>query len=277
MSSTATLATPTLGETTTQEHEFASVLYDAYHNHAPLNVSDYSGKVKDLTAAYRVQHELTRLKGEPVAAYKVSLTSEQTQKMFDATEPLYGAQVASRVRQTPLTLSLAELFEPLVEVELNFRVTKPLGRGTTAADVFESTTVAAGLEVPDSRFRNWFPSLPKELVGSDAAVGGYVLYATEHPTAELFSSVDALTKVKAQLWHDGKQVAEGDSTEVLGNPLNSVAWLANALDAQGMGGLKVGQRVSSGTFVLPPKLTAGTWKATYDSGLGDVEVTVKEH
>ena len=36
-----------------------------------------------------------------------------------------------------------------------------------------------------------------------------------------------------------------------------------------------GQMVSSGTFVLPPKLTAGEWEVKFDHGLGNVVVNAK--
>ena len=36
-----------------------------------------------------------------------------------------------------------------------------------------------------------------------------------------------------------------------------------------------GQMVSSGTFVLPPKFTAGKWEVEFDSGLGNVVVNAK--
>ena len=36
-----------------------------------------------------------------------------------------------------------------------------------------------------------------------------------------------------------------------------------------------GQMVSSGTLVLPPKLTAGKWEVEFDSGLGNVVVNAK--
>jgi hypothetical protein len=39
--------------------------------------------------------------------------------------------------------------------------------------------------------------------------------------------------------------------------------------------LKKDQRVSSGTFVLPPSLTKGTWQASFDNGLGLVSLEVK--
>jgi 2-oxo-hept-3-ene-1,7-dioate hydratase len=271
---TTTPGSTGLGAPSTEEEALAQTLLEALNRRTPLQVSDYAHAVADLDSAYRVQHRLTQLKGEPVAGYKVSLTSEQTQHMFDATEPLYGAQVASRVRAAPLTLHPADVMAPLVEVELNFRVLNPLGAEATVESVFESTTVAAGLEVPDSRFADWFPDLPKELVGSDAAVGGYLVYGQEAPTATAFSAPDELSEVHAVLTHDGEHVREGGSSEVLGNPLNAVVWLAQALDRHGLGGLRPGQRVSSGTFVLPPALTAGTWTASYDHGLGDVSVTL---
>ncbi len=38
--------------------------------------------------------------------------------------------------------------------------------------------------------------------------------------------------------------------------------------------LKAGQRVSSGTFLLPESLTKGEWKATFDKGLSNVMLHV---
>jgi 2-oxo-hept-3-ene-1,7-dioate hydratase len=263
-----------LGAPSAAEQDLARTLFAAYHDRRQLRVADFAAAVPDLAAAYRVQRELTGLKGEPVAGYKVSLTSAETQHMFGAAEPLYGAQVASRVLPAPAAVRRADLLAPLVEVELNFRAIRPLGADATLDDVYTGTTVAAGLELPDSRFADWFPSLPKELVGSDAAVGGFFVYAPGHPTAEVFAGPDAAAEVHAKLWHDGELVREGASSEVLGNPLRAVLWLAHALDAQGLGGLQAGQRVSSGTFVMPLELTDGLWKASFDSGLGDVEVRV---
>lgn len=39
---------------------------------------------------------------------------------------------------------------------------------------------------------------------------------------------------------------------------------------------RVGQLVSSGTFLLPPHLTAGKWEAKFDHGFGDVVVNVND-
>ena len=67
---------------------------------------------------------------------------------------------------------------------------------------------------------------------------------------------------------------DGESSEVLGNPFKSLQWLVKKLDEQGKTFSK-GQMVSSGTFVLPPKLTAGEWEVKFDQGFGNVVVNAK--
>ncbi|KRM00305.1 2-keto-4-pentenoate hydratase [Liquorilactobacillus satsumensis] len=270
MNQTQTKAATSL---TTKQAKFAQELFTAYSTRTPLNMADWEGTVQDEATAYLVQERLTQLKEEKVAAYKVSLTSAETQKMFASTSPLYGAQVASRLRQSPTEVSLSELMEPLVEVELEFRAVQELKSTDSLTELMEKTTVAAGLEVPDSRFKDWFPTLSKYLVMSDAAVGGLVLYGTEKPTTDVFKTPEELAQVHCELRCNDRKLKEGVSAEVLDNPLNSLHWLVTKLEQQGHP-LTVGQLVSTGTFVLPPKLTAGRWSAKFDHGLGNVDVTV---
>lgn len=267
---TETLTNTRLSE---NEAELTQALYNSWRTQNPLNEDDWSNYATDDETAYRVQDELTRLKNEPVGGYKVSLTSKQTQDMFDSNEPLYGAQLASHFLHAPTTVNLSDLMEPLVEVELCFRAKEDLSPDDTLEDLLNKTTVAPALEVPDSRFKDWFPSLSKYMVMSDAAVGGLVVYGDEFDT-KLFKTVDALENVNCTLLHDGEELKSGKSTEVLGNPLKSLKWLVDKLATQHKT-LKKDQRVSSGTFVLPPSLTKGAWQARFDNGLGNVDLDVK--
>ncbi len=72
------------------EKEVANDLYQALVNKRPLKVTEYEKK------SYRVQHAFTELKKEPLGGYKVSLTSEQTQRMFNSDSPFYGALEVTR-------------------------------------------------------------------------------------------------------------------------------------------------------------------------------------
>ena len=110
---------------------------------------------------------------------------------------------------------------------------------------------------------------------SDCAVGGYVVYGQERPADEVFKTVDDAANVNVTLYHDGKEVDSGVSSEVLGNPFKSLQWLVRKLEEQGKT-FRAGQLVSSGTFLLPPHLTAGKWEAKFDNGFGTVSVDVTD-
>ncbi|RRK10532.1 2-keto-4-pentenoate hydratase [Lactiplantibacillus garii] len=259
--------------TTETETQFAQQLFDAYQTQHALTMADFAAVVSDEDAAYRVQAQLTALKNQPVGGYKVSLTSAETQKMFAAHAPLYGAQVADHFLAAPTTVCRGQLMDPLVEVELVFKAKENLAASDSLTDLWHKTTVAPGLELPDSRFADWFPDLPKNLVVADAAVGGLVVYGTEHDTDQQFASVEDVATPHCKLSHDGEELKTGVASEVLGNPLKSLHWLVGKLAEQGKT-LTAGQRVSSGTFVLPPHLTAGHWQADFDHDLGSVQLAV---
>ncbi|MEJ6401128.1 2-keto-4-pentenoate hydratase [Nicoliella lavandulae] len=256
------------------EEKLAQALFNAYTNREALKMDEWTDLLNDEDASYRVQRRLMELKDQPLGGYKVSLTSKQTQDMFDSTEPLYGAQVQNHFVKSPATLSLSSnLMDPLAEVELVFKAKEDLSPEDSLEELARKTTVASGVEVPDSRFSDWFPSLSKYLVMADAAVGGYVVYGDERDTTDF--ALKDLENVHTKLYHDGKEEVDGVSSEVLGNPLNSLHWLVKKLHEQGQS-FKAGQRVSSGTFLLPPRLTEGKWTAKFDNGFSDVEVNVTD-
>lgn len=257
-----------------QQEAFAQALYNASVSGEPLTETDWKDVVTDDDTAYAVQNRVMELKAVPVGGYKVSLTSKKTQDMFNADSPLYGAQVDRRFLPAPATVRLTDLMEPLVEVELAFRAREDLSATDSLADLLRKTTVAGALEVPDSRFKDWFPSLGKYSVMSDCAVGGLVVYGKEQPSSQVFSDVDEVANVKAELFFNDQKKDEGESSEVLGNPLKSLQWLVQKLESQGKK-FKQGQLVSSGTFVLPPALKQGKWLVQFDHDLGEVSLDVE--
>lgn len=253
----------------------ADALFKAYKDHQALDKKDFDGLLDNDASAYRVQRQLTDLKDQRVGGYKVSLTSEETQKMFSADSPLYGAQVESHFLPSPAEMRSDSFMDALVEVEMLFTAKEDLSSSDSLEDLMHKTKVAAAMELPDSRFSNWFPSLSKYMVMADAAVGGYVLFGQEVDTDKLFDRPEQLAEVRCDLFCNGKHLKEGTSAEVLGNPLNSLHWLAGKLEEQG-NKLRAGQRVSSGTFLLPEHLSAGNWRAAFDHGLGSVLLNLEK-
>ena len=85
---------------------------------------------------------------------------------------------------------------------------------------------------------------------------------------------DAFANVHLNLYKDDKCIATGESSEVLGNPLNAIHWLIKKLHTHGKQ-LKKGDIISSGTFISPLKLEYGTYRAEY-SGIGKVSFSVNK-
>lgn len=262
---------------TPRQNELAEALYHAYAKNdagenEPLTMADWTDAVDDVEVAYAVQDKVMASKGKAVGGYKVSLTSEETQKMFESDCPLYGAQLAERFHAAPYTVDLGRLNEPLVEVEFCFKAKEDLSAEDTLEQLLAKCTVAGDMEVPDARFKDWFPTLPKYLVVSDCAVGGCVVYGKEVDGSEL--TVDGLAGYHAKCFHDGEFVKEGDTSEILGNPVKSLQWLVGKLESQGKK-LTAGMRASVGTVFVPVHLTKGTWKVEFDGPFGSFGVTAE--
>jgi len=73
---------------------------------------------------------------------------------------------------------------------------------------------------------------------------------------------------------NGELVGEGMGADVMGHPLEPLAWLANALADQGRE-LKAGMVVITGSIVSPKWLVAGDSALIEIEGLGKAELSVK--
>jgi 2-keto-4-pentenoate hydratase len=82
-----------------------------------------------------------------------------------------------------------------------------------------------------------------------------------------------LTAIEARVSINGKAVATGTGEAVLGNPLNSIVWLAGKLGAYGRG-LKAGEIVMTGSFTRQFPIAAGDRIETVFSGLGSVQTSM---
>lgn len=139
---TTTTQTTTL---TYDQKEFANELAEALQSKKPLLEDDWTNLVTDENSAYQVQEAFTDLKDDSVGGYKVSLTSKQTQDMFDSNEPLYGAEMTNNFLKSTAVVSLKNLMEPLVEVELCFRTKEDLLPTDSLEDLLEKNYCGTSL------------------------------------------------------------------------------------------------------------------------------------
>lgn len=215
----------------------AAALAQAPHDGVPLPDD------LDLVTAYDVQATAFALRGEPVAAWKVGLTSAFGQAAFGAHAPAAGRLGRGSLIASGMTVA-ATPGETFVEAELVVTIARDLPAATapySSADIAAAIgAVHAGIEITGTRF-----------VHSDLPLGALI---ADNVMAERLVIGDRLADVWEPAFADmpaslaiGANVgATGSSAAVLGNPLRAVRWLANWLAAQNMS-LRAGQHVSTGT------------------------------
>lgn len=215
-------------------------------------------------AAYKVQKEILSLGKETAQGYKISMTSPETQRLFDSSEPVYGPFTGSQVISE---LSLTDYNIPLAELELVFYINETVKATDSADEILAKSTVAPALELPDGRYEDWFPNISKYEVVADCAVAGAIVIGQAKS-----ADYNMLDNISGVLKFNGEEIKRGQSSEVMEHPVNAVKWLVNKLDSQGKQ-LEAGQFVSSGTFILPVKLEVGIYEGIFD-GFGSVSIEV---
>lgn len=255
---------------TNQVEEITTKLVNANQAKQPIPFLRYQYTLDEETA-YTVQDEFMKRRCElgnaAVAGYKISMTSDETQAIADTDEPAYGTLLTTDIVESGSSVSLSSLFSPLIETEIMFHLTEDLTPGADEEEIVGKSKISAGIEVPDSRYVDWFPNFSLTDLLSDNAATGFVVVS--NPITP--PSIKELANVKMELFHDGEKISEGLSSEVLDNPASAVAWLSRKLASQNKT-LKKGMVISSGTFIPPLAVKEGTYTVAF-TGIGQAGVT----
>lgn len=250
--------------------EMAASLYKAYVDGHTISQERIPASLEK-NRAYSVQHAVTVKKTsngeEELKGYKISLTSKETQQLFQSETPLFGALTTSALSNG--IIDLTSMSSPLIEIELIFIAKEDLSAADDVQALLEKTQVAPGIEVPDSRFDDWFPKISLGQVIADSAVAGKIIAGA--PLDNI--TYAQLEKLPGKLTLNGVEIAAGHSSEVLDHPVHALKWLVNELAEHGLT-VKKGMSISSGTFILPKTLERGLYEASYGE-LGSVTLTVR--
>lgn len=223
----------------------------------------------ELDDAYRIQLALIDRRvalGERHIGWKVGLTAKPIQEQFGFHEPVFGCILESVPSGT--TLKAGELIAPGFESELCLRMGADLSGAVTMA---QARAAVAGVH----------PAL--EIIETRGDLSAQIALAmadnAQQKTVVLGAPValgdTALENVACQVQMNGAVVAEGTGAAVLGNPLNSVVWLAGKL-AQFGRHIRAGDIIMSGSFVRQFPLAAGDKVHVSYTGIGDVAASVND-
>jgi 2-keto-4-pentenoate hydratase len=164
-------------------------------------------------------------------------------------------------------LSLSSFVAPLIECEIAFLLGADLPPRSSPYSRSEVEAVIAAVvpvfEFPDSRVGSSASDLVKlaDVMNNGALIVGERM--------ETWRSLD-LTRINIRLELDGRQIAEGISARILGDPVLALLALANAYPLPAP--LRAGQIVTTGTCTDPIAVRPGRYVASF-SGLGDVETS----
>ena len=195
------------------------------------------------------------------------MTSRIMQQVVNINEPVYGWLTSGMVAPHGEPLPLDELIHPRAEPEIAFLLRDEPARPATVMSVLSVTeAVFAAIEVLDSRYEHYRYRLP-DVIADNVGAARFVL----GPRARKPGELEDLRLVGCVLRSQGEVVGTGAGGAALGHPAAAVAWLVNALAAQGRH-LTPGSVVLSGGLTAPVPLLRGHALSADFDGLGTVGV-----
>lgn len=247
----------------------ASDLFDAECSATPIAPVSETLPGLGIDDAYAIQTHgrgLRLLRGARVVGHKIGLTSKAMQEMVGVDQPDYGYLLDTMVLADGAAIDIASLVAPRVEAEIAFRLERALsGAAISVEQVLAATeAVAPALEVIDSRVADWRISITDTI--ADNASSARAVVGAFRPVGDL-----DLPGVAMRMTVDG-EVVEGRGDAVLGHPALAVAWLAQALHAQGEA-LEAGEVVLSGALARALPVLPGCHAIVELDGLGSVDAT----
>jgi 2-keto-4-pentenoate hydratase len=229
---------------------------------------------RDEAEGYRIQravHDLVLPQAGALCGYKIGCTSAVMQRYLGIPHPCAGGLFERLVHPSGVRLAAGDYVRVGVECEIAMRLAcdiPPSAAPFTAETVADAVAYChPAIEIVDDRYEQWETLGAPTLVADDFFAAGCVL-GEAVPRA----AWPDLREVVGRAILNGTEAARGRGADVLGHPLNALAWLANHLAGEGRG-LHEGQIVLTGSLVKTLWLEAGDRVTMELAGLGKVDAS----
>ena len=224
---------------------------------------------RDEAEAYRVQDAVHERLTARRVGYKIGCTTAVMQAFLRIGNPCAGGLFDRTVYERRATLPFDGFRHVGVECEIAVRIGRDLTSGPfTPERVGEAVAgYMTSIEIVDDRFADFRSMDTPTLIADDFFAWGCVLGEPVRADAEAIAAAIGTTAI------NGVEVGRGRGTDVLGHPLNALAWLARHLDERGRY-LRAGEIVTTGSLVETKWLARGDRVTITVSGLGEAELQV---
>ena len=219
-----------------------------------------------------VVQNLTAQNNSETCGYKLACTNKSIMKLLNVSGPLSGRLMSHSTYSDEVTLRAADFIRRVVELEFVFVMSDDAPKTDTSycAETIKPLieSFIPGVEIVDYRYEDFTKVGGNALIADNAIHGASIL---GKPDTNLWKEQD-LTQHPVTLYVNEKINAQGSGKNVLGSPLNVMAWLANHLTNRGQT-LKSGDIVTTGTACNVYYANSGD-RITADYGiLGNVSMS----
>ena len=253
----------------------ARFLHEAQRARAPYQPMPDAFAPRDIEEAYDMQEAFQGLLAPErgaIAGYKVALTTAVMQQMVGFGHPAYGAVFTSGVHHSPVTINHSDYVHVGAECEIAVLLSKDLPASAAPYDRAGVAGAVAALmpafELVDDRGADYSDLFFLGVAADNAWNAGVVLGepVTEWQGIDLVAASGAMTI-------NGQPAGEGKGGDVLGHPLEALAWLANNLAERGKS-LQKDMIVMTGSIISTKFLNQGDEVHFGIDTLGEVRLTV---
>ena len=189
----------------------------------------------------------------PPFGFKIGATGRRMQAYLGVDAPIAGFMAGKDVYLAHADLRFADSFRPGVECEVAVRLARDLAPGPCSLQQALAAVgdFVAGIEVVENRYGDLkqlgTPTLVADQMYHSAVVIG-------EPARVDWRTLD-IGALRGTISLDDGTRDEGVTTDLLGHPLNGLAWLAGSAVATAFGGLRAGQVIMLGSVTPPIWLT----------------------
>lgn len=257
-------------------HEAASLLAAARLARGRLDDLPPELSPSDEASAYRIQarlHDLLHQRGEGgYGGHKIGCTTPVMQAYLDIHNPSAGGVLEREIHDSPAALATRGATRFGVECEVAVRLAVDLpSRPDGAPHRRDELAPAIGaclatIEIVEDRYCDYSRLSAPMLIADDFFGAGLVL-----GPAHADFDPDALDQTTAIMLIDDVEVGAGRGSDILGHPLEALAWLANSLNARGTL-LRAGEVVTLGSLVATHWVEPGSTVRVVNAPLGEVVV-----
>jgi len=254
--------------------EASKLLFEHRLNKSSINNLPEKLKPSNDDDAYLIQEELKllylSLKDNISIGKKVGCTSKEAMSQLYVTEPFYGNLFSRFYTIDPKEISSKKFNKPFIEPEIALRIKDDIDISKVPFSIKDIDYLFDGfvcsLEIVDFRFNRTLKEIGSlNLIATNGASEFWIR------SSEVFklSKID-FENHSIKISFNNKIVGEGNTKNVMGNPLNSALWLINKIAKKGETLLK-GQFISTGTCTKAHELNTNI-KISADFGiLGNIE------